>query len=85
MDAKHNWWGYNTSLAVGGRVKERGDQNDLLRVEYEPFHYNNRSLLDVKCPPAWNLVGDTCYIYIGAPMNFFQAREFCTVSLICDF
>lgn len=77
IDARHNWWGYNETLAVAGRIKDRGDSPELLQVDYQPFHMNNESVLNGKCPPAWDLVGDTCYIYIGAPMDFFSAREFC--------
>ncbi|KAF6211152.1 hypothetical protein GE061_014267 [Apolygus lucorum] len=77
IDAKHNYWGYNQSLAVMGRIRDRYDQANLLKVNFEPYLMNNSTVLDVKCPPGWNLVGDTCYIYIGAPMSFFQARDFC--------
>ncbi|BES98492.1 Scavenger receptor cysteine-rich domain [Nesidiocoris tenuis] len=77
IDAKHNYWGFNESLAVMGRIRDRLDQANLLEVDFRPYLMNNSTVLDVKCPPGWNLVGDTCYIYIGAPMSFFQAREFC--------
>ncbi|KAL7298469.1 hypothetical protein TKK_0008256 [Trichogramma kaykai] len=77
VDARHNYWGYNETLAVGGRIRDRGDSPELLQVEYQPFQMNNRSVLNGKCPPAWDLVGDTCYIYIGAPMTFYAARDFC--------
>lgn len=80
IDARHNWWGYNETLAVAGRIRDRGDSPELLQVDYQPFHMSNQSVLNGKCPPAWDLVGDTCYIYIGAPMDFFSAREFCRVS-----
>ncbi|XP_015594324.1 protein bark beetle isoform X2 [Cephus cinctus] len=77
VDARHNWWGYNETLAVSGRIRDRGDSPELLQVDYQPFHMNNKSVLNGKCPPAWELVGDTCYIYIGAPMDFYGARDFC--------
>ncbi|XP_054002830.1 protein bark beetle [Hylaeus anthracinus] len=77
VDARHNWWGYNETLAVAGRVRDSGDSPDLLQVDYQPFHMSNASVLNGKCPPAWDLVGDTCYIYIGAPMDFYSARDFC--------
>lgn len=38
---------------------------------------NNKTILDDKCPPGWSLIMDTCYMYVGAPMTFFEAREFC--------
>ncbi|KAG8238181.1 hypothetical protein J437_LFUL014057 [Ladona fulva] len=77
IDAKHNWWGYNESVTVGGRVKDRRDEQHLLEVDFEPFHLNNVTLLGGKCPPGWTPVGDTCYIYVGVPMNFMEARDFC--------
>lgn len=79
VDARHNWWGYNETLAVAGRIRDREDSPDLLQVDYVPFHMSNKTVLTGKCPPAWELVGDTCYIYIGAPMDFYTARDFCRV------
>ena len=38
---------------------------------------NNITILDGKCPPGWALLQDTCYMYVGAPMSFHEAREFC--------
>lgn len=49
----------------------------LLEVQFMPYHMNNQSVLDGKCPPGWSLLGDTCYVYIGAPMTFHEARDFC--------
>lgn len=77
VDAKHNWWSYNETLAVAGRIRDREDSPELLQVDYIPYHMNNKTVLNGKCPPGWDLVGDTCYIYIGAPMDFFSARQFC--------
>lgn len=84
VDARHNYWGYNETLAVAGRIRDRGDSPELLQVEFQPYHMNNQSVLTGKCPPSWDLVGDTCYIYIGAPMDFFAARDFCRVSFNLD-
>lgn len=78
IDAKHNWWGYNETFAVMGRIRDRSDHPDLLELDFQPYHMNNQSILSGgKCPPGWMLVGDTCYIYIGAPMSFEDARSFC--------
>lgn len=85
IDARHNYWGYNETLAVSGRIRDRSDQIELLEVNYLPYQMNNLSILDVKCPPGWNLVGDTCYIYVGAPMTFYEARDFCRVSCVFFF
>lgn len=39
---------------------------------------NNLTILDgSKCPPGWTLVFDTCYMYVGAPMTFHEAKDFC--------
>ncbi|XP_046609560.1 protein bark beetle isoform X2 [Neodiprion virginianus] len=80
VDARHNWWGYNETIAVAGRIRDREDSPELLQVDYQPFHMSNKSVLTGKCPPAWELVGDTCYIYIGAPMDFYSARDFCRMA-----
>lgn len=49
----------------------------LLEVQFTPFHLDNKTILDEKCPPGWSLLFDTCYIYVGAPMTFYEARDFC--------
>ncbi|XP_065210133.1 protein bark beetle-like [Planococcus citri] len=78
VNARYNYWGFNETYAVGGRIHDHQDDFRLLEVDFLPFHLTNDTLLDVKCPPAWNLVGDTCYMYIGAPMTFYEARDFCS-------
>ncbi|XP_054261454.1 protein bark beetle-like isoform X2 [Macrosteles quadrilineatus] len=77
IDAKNNYWGFNETIAVSGRIRDRSDEPHLLEVDFRPFQMNNRSILSGKCPPGWDVVGDTCYIYIGAPMTFWEARDFC--------
>ncbi|KAK6621229.1 hypothetical protein RUM43_011535 [Polyplax serrata] len=80
IDAKHNWWGFNETLAVSGRIRDRSDESDLLEVDFQPFLHSNKSILDDKCPPGWKLFTDTCFIYIGAPMTFQEARAFCEAN-----
>lgn len=54
------------------------DDPSLLEVQFLPLHMNNMTILDGgKCPPGWTLVFDTCYMYVGAPMTFYEARDFC--------
>lgn len=78
IDATHNFWNWNETLAVSSRIRDRSDDPTLLEVQYLPLHMNNQSILDGgKCPPGWNLVLDTCYMYVGAPMTFYEARDFC--------
>ncbi|KAJ8919535.1 hypothetical protein NQ315_002156 [Exocentrus adspersus] len=77
IDAANNYWGFNTTLAVSGRIRDQRDDPRLLEVTYTPFYMNNQTILNGKCPPGWDLVGETCYIYIGAPMTFWEAKAFC--------
>lgn len=80
IDAPHNYWGFNTTLAVQGRIKDQSDDLQLLEVNYSPYYMNNKTILNGKCPPGWDLVGDTCYIYVAAPMTYWEAKEFCQVK-----
>ena len=77
INAKYNYWAYNESFAVAGRIKDLHDENGLLEVDFTPFHMNNRTLLSGKCHPGWTLVGETCFMYHGAPMSFNNAKSFC--------
>jgi hypothetical protein len=77
IEAANNWWGYNESTAVVGRIRDFRDLPELLQVRFEPFYRDNRTVLSGKCDPGWTLVGDTCYVYVGVPMNFTDAKEFC--------
>ncbi|ALC38872.1 CG3921 [Drosophila busckii] len=77
IDARHNYWSYNNSISVQSRIRDKSDDPMLLEVLAVPFQMNNQSILDGKCPPGWNLVHDTCFIYVGAPMTFYEARDFC--------
>lgn len=77
MDARHNWWGYPGFIPVMGRIKDENDNIDLLRVLFDPFRVDNRTLLSGKCTPGYTLVANTCYMYIGGYMNFTEAKEFC--------
>ncbi|KAL0880639.1 hypothetical protein ABMA27_001864 [Loxostege sticticalis] len=78
IDAKHNFWSYNETLAVAGRIRDQSDNPLLLEVDYRPFYMNNQTVLGGgKCPPGWDTVADTCYMYVGAPMTYEEARLFC--------
>lgn len=58
-------------------IQSISDDQLLLEVQYTPFHMNNQTILDDKCPPGWALYLDTCYTYVPAPMTYYEAREFC--------
>ena len=77
INAKYNYWAYNETYAVAGRIKDLHDEDGLLEVDFTPFHMNNRTLLSGKCHPGWTLVGGTCFMYHGAPMSFNNAKSFC--------
>ena len=77
INAKYNYWAYNETYAVAGRIKDLHDEDGLLEVDFTPFQMNNRSLLSGKCQPGWTLLDSTCYMYHGGPMTYAQAREFC--------
>lgn len=38
---------------------------------------NNLTILDGKCPPGWTQIQDTCFMYVGVPMTFREAKDFC--------
>lgn len=77
IEAAENWWGYNKSTAVVGKMRDFRDVPELLRIHYDPYIEDNRTVLSGKCDPGWTLVGDTCYLYMGVPMNFSEAKSFC--------
>ncbi|KAK8748869.1 hypothetical protein OTU49_016039, partial [Cherax quadricarinatus] len=74
--ARNNWWGFNTSVAVSGRIHDRTDDETLLRVDYSQWKLNNYSLLH-GCEPGYTRVGDACYLYVGAPVTHEEAKAFC--------
>ena len=77
IDARWNYWAYNETYAVAGRVRDLHDEVGLLEVDYTQFHMNNKTLLSGKCHPGWTLIGNTCFMYHGAPMSFDEAKDFC--------
>merc|ERR1719273_565725 len=77
INAKYSYWGYNETYAVAGRIKDLHDEDGLLEVDFTPFQMNNRTLMSGKCHPGWQLVGNTCFMYHGAPMSFTEAKDFC--------
>ncbi|GBP08366.1 Protein bark beetle, partial [Eumeta japonica] len=77
IDARHNYWSYNNSISVQSRIRDKSDDPLLLEVQAVPFQMNNLTILDGKCPPGWGQVQDTCFLYVGVPMSFHEAKEFC--------
>ncbi|CAB4069302.1 Protein bark beetle [Lepeophtheirus salmonis] len=78
INAKYNYWAYNETYAVAGRIKDLNDEDGLLEVDFTPFQMNNKTLLSgIKCYPGWTLIDNTCFMYFGGPMTYKEAEEFC--------
>lgn len=77
IDAKSNWWGFSAGSAIQGRIRDRAQHEELLKVEFLPYLESNGSLLSGVCSGGWTRVGDSCLIYIGSKMNSHEAKEFC--------
>jgi len=87
IDARHNYWGFNDSIAVHGRIKDYRDDITLMPVDVIPYYSSNKTLLETeKCPPPWILIptSNTCFGYIAVPMTFYEAKAFCTVCNILN-
>lgn len=85
VDARHNYWGFNDSIAVHGRIKDYKDELELMPIDVIPYYSSNKTLLESeKCPPPWILMqtSNTCYGYIAVPMTFQEAKHFCMVCLL---
>ncbi|KPJ13033.1 hypothetical protein RR48_05421 [Papilio machaon] len=65
-------------------LMDKRDVPKIYEVDFQPYHMNNLSVLGGgKCPPGWDAVAGTCYMYVGAPMTYEQARLFCLVLHQC--
>lgn len=77
IDAKSNWWGFNTSTAIQGRIRDRVQHEELIRVDFQPYLISNKSVLSDICTGGWEKVGQSCLVFVGARMNYQEARDFC--------
>ncbi|CAH1792063.1 unnamed protein product [Owenia fusiformis] len=80
VDASNNWWGHHLRVAVSGRIWERQDDDNLVRVQFEPFYSTNQSLLDGRCSPGWTLHKERCYKYFGGAVPWDDARLHCALE-----
>ncbi|KAG1658471.1 Protein bark beetle [Nymphon striatum] len=82
VHATHNWWGYNETIAIIGRIKDQYDNKELLLVKHKNFFMNNKTVLsdNGKCGPGYTIVGKTCILFIGGILPFKDAKEFCERS-----
>lgn len=77
INARQNWWGFNGSAAIRGRIRDRAQHEELIRVEFEPFLKSNSTVLSGVCAGGWQRVGDACLVYVGSRMTYSEARDFC--------
>lgn len=77
INAKQNWWGFNTTSAIQGRIRDRVQHEELIKVDFDPFIMSNRSVLSGLCAGGWRKVGDACLVYVGARMTYDEAKGFC--------
>lgn len=45
IDARNNWWGWNSSYFVRGRVWDQNDDKYLIPVNWDPYLQTNKSLI----------------------------------------
>lgn len=77
INAKQNWWGFDTSPAIHNRIRDRNQHEELLKVDFIPYLETNRSLLSGICAGGWRKVGNSCLVYIGTKMTYQEAKDFC--------
>lgn len=77
IDAELNWWGFNSSSAIQGRIRDRLQHEELLKVDFTPFLVTNSSVLSGVCSGGWKKVEEACLVYIGIRMTYQEAKEFC--------
>ncbi|XP_035215433.1 protein bark beetle-like, partial [Stegodyphus dumicola] len=46
INATYNWWGFNGTAAVSGRIKDFMDFEDLLLVDYSSYLHDNSTVLN---------------------------------------
>lgn len=77
IDAKENWWGDSSVSTIKGRIKDYLDNPGYIEVNYDNYLTKNSSVLSGICAGGWRKIGDTCFLFISARMNFQEAQMFC--------
>ncbi|XP_015781798.1 protein bark beetle-like [Tetranychus urticae] len=80
VDASFNWWGFNETAAVAGRIRDANDYRELLSVRFAPYLTSNASVLSGICSGGWTKIGDTCFLYFGARLTHSEAKHFCELQ-----
>ena len=92
MLARNNWWGRNHVSFVAGRIWERRDDDNLIRVEYQPFLPDNTSVLhgmiqyyfyfiDLYSPTCGSKEEQNTYTYVYSKIQLLFAKFFKSWSL----
>lgn len=58
------------------------DEADLLKVHFETLLDSNQTLIDGHCVGGWKNIGTTCFLFVTALMNYYEAKRFCQVILV---
>lgn len=80
VDAENNWWGFKDTSAVVGRIYDRSDQPELLEVRFQPHLEHNDTVISGNCMGGWEMIEDTCFLYIPGPMTHDEAKRFCQLD-----
>ena len=61
------------------------DEPELLKVQFEQYLSSNASVIDGHCAGGWKKIGNTCFLFVPARMNYQEAKKFCQVrSVLVD-
>ncbi|KAF7488484.1 Protein bark beetle [Sarcoptes scabiei] len=80
VQAPNNWWGFNETSAIEGRIRDSKDSYHLIPVQFQPFYSGNWSVLSGSCYGGYRKIADTCFVYIGGRMTYDQAKKFCALD-----
>lgn len=81
INAKGNWWGFSTARSIQGRIRDRMQHEELIKVDFLPYLETNSSLLSGICAGGWQRVSGACLFYVGTRMTYLEAKEFCDQEL----
>jgi len=79
VQARNNWWGRNHLSFVAGRIWERRDDDNLIRVEYQPFLPDNTSVLHGRIVLINGIVLLLCH------MHYVSIRHLLLATVCIDF
>lgn len=81
INAKSNWWGFSSARAIQGRIRDRVQHEELIKVDFLPYLETNTSLLSGICAGGWQRVSGACLFFVGIRMTYHEAKDFCDQEL----